>query len=70
MKRANVIVCLISEDYCKSKSCRWEATYALDKLQATKSIIPVFLRKHELSDWLGKLILIIQIFSKIIPMRT
>jgi hypothetical protein len=57
MKRANVIICLMSEDYCKSKSCRWEATYALDKLQATKSIIPVFLRKHELPDWLGKLII-------------
>lgn len=54
MKRARVIVCLMSEDYCKSKSCRWEATYALEKLQATKSIIPVFLRTYELPDWLGK----------------
>jgi len=53
MKRANIIICLISEDYCKSKSCRLEATYALEKLQATKPIIPVMLRKHELPDWLG-----------------
>jgi hypothetical protein len=63
MKRANVIICLMSEDYCKSKSCRWEATYALDKLQSTKSVIPVFLLKHELPDWLGRFILKIQIFS-------
>jgi hypothetical protein len=53
MKRANIITCLISEDYCKSKSCRLEATYALEKLQATKPVIPVMLRKHELPDWLG-----------------
>jgi hypothetical protein len=53
MKRANLIVCLISEDYCKSKSCRLEATYALERLQATKSVIPVMLRKHELPGWLG-----------------
>jgi hypothetical protein len=53
MKRANIIICLISEDYCKSKSCRLEATYALEKLQATKPVIPVMLRKHELPDWLG-----------------
>jgi hypothetical protein len=52
MKRANIITCLISEDYCKSKSCRLEATYALEKLQATKPVIPVMLRKHELPDWL------------------
>ena len=45
MKRASIIVCLMSEEYCKSKSCRWEATYALDKLQATKLVIPVFLQK-------------------------
>jgi hypothetical protein len=56
MKRANIIICLISEDYCKSKSCRLEATYALEKLQATKPVIPVMLRKHELPDWLGKLL--------------
>lgn len=54
MKRANVIVCLVSENYSKSKSCRWEATYALDKLTATKSVIPVFLQKHELPGWLGQ----------------
>jgi hypothetical protein len=73
MKCANVIVCLISEDYCKSKSCRWEATYALDKLQATKSIIPVFLRKHELPDWLGKFSfsnIISFIFDLLIEIRT
>jgi hypothetical protein len=62
MKRASIIVCLMSEEYCKSKSCRWEATYALDKLQATKSVIPVFLQKYELPDWLGKLILTMHIF--------
>ena len=55
MKRANVIVCLMSENYSKSKSCRWEATYALDKLRATKSVIPVFLQQPELPDWLGQL---------------
>ncbi len=62
MKRANAIICLISEDYCKSKSCRMEATYALEKLQATKSVIPVILRKHELPDWLGKVHLKMHIF--------
>lgn len=55
MKRADIILCLVSETYCKSKSCRWEATYALDKLQRTKSIIPVFLQKYELPEWLGLL---------------
>ena len=61
MKRANVIVCLMSEDYCKSKSCRWEATYALDKLQSDKLVIPVLLQKYSIPDWLGKLI------SKFLP---
>jgi hypothetical protein len=56
MKHASIIICLMSEEYCKSKSCRLEATYALDKLQATKSVIPVFLQKHELPEWLGKFI--------------
>ena len=56
MKHANIILCLLSENYCKSKSCRWEATYALDKLQKNKSIIPVFLQKYELPDWLGQLL--------------
>jgi hypothetical protein len=65
MKRASVIVCLMSEDYCKSKSCRWEATYALDKLQTTKPVIPVFLRKHQLPDWLGNLLLQIHFFFQI-----
>ena len=37
MKHANTIICLISEDYYKSKSCRLEDTYALDKLQANKT---------------------------------
>ncbi len=58
-----VIICLISEDYCKSKSCRMEATYALEKLQTTKSVIPVLLQKHELPDWLGKLHLKMHIFA-------
>ncbi len=52
MKNASVIICLMSEDYSKSKSCRLEATYALDKLQTTKTIIPVFLQQHELPFWL------------------
>jgi hypothetical protein len=70
MKRANVIICLMSEDYCKSKSCRWEATYALDKLQEVKSVIPVFLRKHELPDWLGKLFLKNTFILEFIAMRS
>jgi hypothetical protein len=62
MKRASVIICLMSEEYCKSKSCRWEATYALDKLQTNKSVIPVFIQKHQLPDWLGKLLFKMKIF--------
>lgn len=57
MKQATIIVCLLSENYYESKSCRLEATYALDKLQSEKrSVIPVFLRKHEIPEWLGKFI--------------
>jgi cell division protein FtsB len=55
MKQSRIIVCLMSETYFQSKSCRLEAIYALDKLQGTKSVIPVFLQKHELPLWLGKL---------------
>lgn len=54
MKRASVIICLVSEDYCSSKSCKTEATHAFDKLSTKKSIIPVLLQKFELPDWLGK----------------
>lgn len=39
MKRAHLIICLMSEDYCKSKSCRLEAVYALDKFQANKTVL-------------------------------
>ncbi len=62
MNQADVIICLITDEYCNSKSCRLEATYALEKLHPSKLIIPIFLEEHQLPEWLGKLILKIYIY--------
>jgi hypothetical protein len=62
MKQASLILCLMSEDYFKSNSCRQEAMFALERLKAQKkTIIPIYLEKPELPDWFGKLVLRINI---------
>lgn len=54
VKNSHLILCLISNEYCESKSCRQEITYALDKLN--KPIVPIYLEKPNISEWLGKII--------------
>jgi len=57
MMDADVIFCLISDQYCKSKSCRQEAVYALEKLKEKKLILPIYLQQPQLPPWLGKMFL-------------
>ncbi|CAF1166748.1 unnamed protein product [Didymodactylos carnosus] len=52
MRKANVILCLISDKYCESRSCRQEITHAIDHLQ--KPIVPIYIEHHKAPDWLGK----------------
>lgn len=52
VKNAHLILWLVSNEYCESKSCRQEITYALDKLN--KPIVPIYLEKPNISEWLGK----------------
>ncbi|CAF0943412.1 unnamed protein product [Rotaria sp. Silwood1] len=56
MEQAHVIVCLVSNHYYESKSCRREFTYAVETLK--KPIVPVLLEDIEPKGWLGKLIII------------
>lgn len=50
---ADMICCLISESYCKSKSCRQEAVYALEKLTNQKAVLPIYLQRPQVPPWLG-----------------
>jgi hypothetical protein len=51
MEQANVILCLISNYYFQSKSCRQEFIYATDTLR--KLIVPVLLENFKPKGWLG-----------------
>ncbi|CAF1207925.1 unnamed protein product [Rotaria sordida] len=51
MEQAHMIVCLVSNYYFQSKSCRREFTYAVETLK--KPIIPVLLESIEPKGWLG-----------------
>ncbi|CAF1003448.1 unnamed protein product [Didymodactylos carnosus] len=53
MDKSNVILCLVSETYCQSKSCRREVTYALDALdELEQPVIPLFLQQYKPPSWL------------------
>ncbi|CAF0784857.1 unnamed protein product [Adineta ricciae] len=51
IEHANVILCIISDYYFQSKSCRHELIYATDSLH--KIIIPVILEDFKPKGWLG-----------------
>jgi len=50
IRQSNLVICLLSQDYYKSKSCRKEATLAV---QRKKAIIPVYIDDPGDCDWLG-----------------
>lgn len=52
MEHASAIVCLLSNDYFESKSCRQEFIYAVDSLK--KPIVPILLGDFSPKGWLGK----------------
>ena len=52
MERASVIVCLLSDQYLESKSCRQEFIYAADSLK--KTIVPVLQKDFSAKGWLGE----------------
>jgi len=52
MERACLIVCLLSNQYFESKSCRKEFIYAADSLK--RRIVPVLLEDFEPKGWLGE----------------
>ncbi|CAF3090716.1 unnamed protein product [Rotaria sp. Silwood2] len=51
MEEAQIIVCLVSNHYFQSKSCRRELTYAVETLK--KPVVPVLLESIEPKGWLG-----------------
>ena len=51
MECAQIIICLLSDDYSQSKSCRQEITYALDTLH--KPVIPIYLGEYQPRGWIG-----------------
>lgn len=53
MEQANIIVCLISNYYFQSKSCRQEFIYATDTLH--KLVVPVLIENFKSKGWLGKI---------------
>jgi hypothetical protein len=52
MEQASIIVCLLSNQYFESKSCRQEFIYATDSLK--KRIVPVLIGNFDPKGWLGK----------------
>lgn len=52
MEKASIILCLLSNQYFQSKSCRQEFIYAADSLK--RRIIPVLIENFEPKGWLGK----------------
>ncbi len=53
MEQASIIVCLLSESYFQSKSCRQEFIYAADSLK--RRIVPILIGNFEPKGWLGEL---------------
>ncbi|CAF1319567.1 unnamed protein product [Rotaria sp. Silwood1] len=51
MEQASVIVCLLSNQYFESKSCRKEFIYATDSLK--KKLVPILIEQFEPRGWLG-----------------
>jgi hypothetical protein len=52
IRQSNLVICLLSQDYFNSKSCRKEASFAV---QRKKAIIPVYIDEPGDYDWLGML---------------
>ena len=52
MEQASVIVCLLSDSYFQSKSCRQEFIYATDSLK--RRIVPILIEKFDPKGWLGE----------------
>ncbi|CAF2971370.1 unnamed protein product [Rotaria sp. Silwood2] len=50
MEQASIIVCLLSNQYFESKSCRKEFIYAADSLK--KKIVPILLVQFNTKGWL------------------
>lgn len=51
IKQSHVVLCLITKNYT-SKSVRREVIYAIDRLD--KPLLPIFISKPNLPEWLGK----------------
>jgi hypothetical protein len=49
--QSQIVVCLLSQEYYNSKSCRKEANFAIRR---EKSIVPVYIGEPGDCDWLGK----------------
>jgi hypothetical protein len=56
IKQSQVVLCLITKNYT-SKSVRREVIYAIDRLD--KPLLPVFVLKPDIPEWLGKCCLIL-----------
>ena len=52
IRQSDLVICLLSQDYYNSKSCRKEATFAFRR---RKAVIPVYIGDPGDCDWLGKL---------------
>jgi hypothetical protein len=52
MEKASIILCLLSNQYFQSKSCRQEFIYATDSIK--RRIIPILIGNFEPKGWLGE----------------
>ena len=67
MERSSVIVCLLSDEYFESKSCRQEFIYAIDSLK--KPLIPILLGNFSPKGWLGEFFFILIVLMKLVVFR-
>ena len=51
MERSSIILCLLSDQYFQSKSCRQEFIYATDSLKRT--ILPILIEHFQPKGWMG-----------------
>jgi len=66
IKQSNLVICLLSEDYFNSKSCRKEAAFAVMR---KKPIIPVYIGEPGDCDWLGMLFHYFSAYTNITSIR-
>lgn len=63
MERSSLILCLLSNQYFQSKSCRQEFIYATDSLKRT--IVPILIEHFQPKGWMGLFFLLFLLLNSI-----